>query len=230
MDPEQSPKPAAALLPGVTAEAPDPRFSGCKLPGKPNEAFEAECWYECGTKDFVNRENARLVNDANVACPCWICRPCRNCAGVIVRAMRQEGKGVMKEFNTFKSNHTKQWKDKVRAARLLPPEQRREVATSIHAEWTKTVRVRQSNNVVYLTRARFISYYMLCLKRRRQRSGNPSCVFRRATRRQTLTDKCWLLSKKIRRRLGSLRQLKAFRCCERPRPVGRSAAVGRRAR
>ena len=153
MHPEQSPSPAAALLPGgpgVTAEAPDPRFSACKLPGKQNEQFVAECWYECGTKDFVNKENTKLMNDANSQCPRWVCRPCRNAAGMIVRAMRQEGKEVMKQFNTFKSNHTKQWKEKVRAARLLPADQRKEVATNILAEWRKTVRVRQSNNVVYL--------------------------------------------------------------------------------
>jgi hypothetical protein len=54
---------------------------------------------------------------------------------------------------------------------VLPPDQRREVATSIHAEWTKTVRVRQSNNAVYLTRARFISYYMMWDKMSEDEAG-----------------------------------------------------------
>lgn len=123
--------------------------------GRADADGNAACWYGCGT---FGATGDVLTNDATNVCPRWVCRQCKNTALAMVRAFRTEGLEVLQAINTMKKHHTDEWKEKVRAARLLPAEERKQFISTQITSLDKKIRIKDSNPIVWLTKSRYKAF------------------------------------------------------------------------
>ena len=110
--------------------------------GRADSDGNALCWYGCGTFGAVGDA---LTNDATSMSPRWVCRQCRNTALAMVRAFKAEGVEVPQAINTMKKVATDEWKEKVRAARLLPAVDRKQYISRQITSLDKQIRIKDSN-------------------------------------------------------------------------------------